>query len=88
MEREVINSIECAFWHKDFDVATEDLEWEHIEDMRETDEDASVHDYVISQKTDCPYCGKANNILATMKGTSIAQITSMKIITMERDALI
>lgn len=38
MGRQVINNIECGFCHKDFDVATEDIEWEHQNDAGATEE--------------------------------------------------
>lgn len=88
MGRQIINHIECGFCHKEFDVATEDLEWEHIEDVGETDEDVTLHDYAISQKIDCPFCSKANSILVVMKGTSVAKIESMEVKSMELDTLL
>ena len=56
MAREIINSIKCGFCHEKFDVATEDIEWEHINDAGETDTDSDVYDFSVSQKIKCPNC--------------------------------
>ena len=34
MGRQVINKIECGKCHREFDVATEDIEWEHLTDAK------------------------------------------------------
>ena len=47
MAREIINSIKCGFCHEKFDVATEDIEWEHINDAGETDTDSDVYDFSV-----------------------------------------
>ena len=53
MGRQVINQIECAKCHKMFDVATEDIEWEHLSDAGETEEDNTIHDFNVFQTVDC-----------------------------------
>lgn len=87
MAREIINSIECGFCHKKFDVATEDIEWEHINDAGETDTDSDVHDFFVSQEVKCPNCGKNNKILVKMKGKSSCDITAIEVISMQPEAL-
>lgn len=75
--------IECGKCHKAFDVATEDIEWEHISDAGETEEDSTIHDFNVFQTVDCPYCGKGNKIVLHAKGKSEADIDSMKVISLE-----
>ena len=87
MAREIINSIKCGFCHEKFDVATEDIEWEHINDAGETDTDSDVYDFSVSQKIKCPNCGKSNKILVKMKGKSSCDITEIEGISMEFGAL-
>ena len=88
MSRQIINTIQCAHCHKEFAVATEDLEWEHISDIGETDDDSSIHDFAIHQSVVCPHCGKSNKILAKMRGTTPATIdfSSLEVISMELGA--
>lgn len=83
MGRQAINSIECGFCHKDFDVATEDIEWEHQIDAGETEEDSTIHDFSVFQTVDCPYCGKANKIVMHAKGKSESQFDTMEVISLE-----
>lgn len=84
MGRDIINMIECGFCHKEFDVATEDIEWEHQVDAGETDEDSSVHDYTVFQTIDCPHCGKPNKIVMHGKGKNAASLSSMEIVSLEK----
>lgn len=83
MGLERISTIECGFCHKEFDVATEDIEWEHLVDAGETDEDSSVHDYHVSQTVDCPHCRKSNKILMHAKGKNPALFSSMEVVSLE-----
>lgn len=71
MGRTVIDYTECAFCHKKFDVATEDIAWETKVDMGERDDNPSLHDYIISQKLECPKCGKENDMILTMKADTM-----------------
>ena len=84
MGREIINVIECGYCHKEFDVAAEDIEWEHQVDAGETDEDSSVHDYNVFQAVDCPHCGKQNKIVMHAKGKNAAAFISKIVISMEK----
>ena len=88
MGRQIINSIECGYCHKTFKVATEDLEWEHIVDIGERDDDATLHDFAISQKVDCPHCGKANNIIYKTVGHSDMDLQEGEVMSMEPSALL
>lgn len=83
MGRQIINDIECAFCHKVFDVATEDIEWEHLSDAGETEEDSTIHDYSVFQTVNCPHCGKPNKIVLHSKGKSEAQLDSWKVFSLE-----
>jgi phage FluMu protein Com len=83
MGRQIINNIECGFCHKNFDVATEDIEWEHQNDAGATEEDSTVLDFSAFQTVDCPYCGKANKIVMHAKGKSESQSDTMKVISLE-----
>lgn len=88
MGRQIINSIECSYCHKTFKVATEDLEWEHIEDIGERDDDASLHDFAISQKVECTHCGMANNILYKTVGHSDMDLQEGEVMSMEPSVLL
>lgn len=88
MAREIINQIECGFCHKIFNVATEDLEWEHITDVGEREDNPGLHDYAISQKVTCPHCGKANDILYRSIGRSSTDIVSQEVMSMEPSVLL
>lgn len=87
MAREIINKIECGFCHKNFEVATEDLEWEHITDIGECDNDSSLHDFSISQKVECPHCCKENSILYKTVGKSAMELTKGEVMSMEPNVL-
>lgn len=83
MERQVINKIECAKCHKEFDVATEDIEWEHLTDAGEKDDNSGIHDYYVVQKVSCPYCDKLNNIVFVAQGKSEAHLDTMEVVLLE-----
>ena len=83
MGRQIINMIECGYCNKEFAVATEDIEWEHIEDAGETDEDSTVHDYHVFQTANCPHCSKPNKIVMHAKGKNEASLCSMKVDSLE-----
>lgn len=83
MGRQIINNIECGFCHKDFDVATEDIEWEQQSDAGATEENSTIHDFSVFQAVDCPYCGKANKIVMHAKGKSESQFDTLEFISLE-----
>lgn len=83
MGRQVINKIECAKCHKEFDVATEDIEWEHLTDAGETEDNSGIHDYHVFQKVSCPHCDELNKIIFVAQGVSEAQLNKMKVVSME-----
>ena len=85
MGRDIINMIECGKCHKAFDVVTEDIEWEHLNDAGETEDDSAIHDYSVFQTVDCPYCGKANKMVMHAKGKSESQLDTMKVFSLEVD---
>lgn len=62
MGRQIINDIECCKCHKQFDVATEDIEWERLNDMGVCEVAPKTKQEGLLQKVTCPYCGKKNNI--------------------------
>lgn len=82
MGRQVITDTTCAFCAKSFQIATEDIEWEHMSDCGETDENPNLKDFSISQKISCPHCGKDNEILINIKGKNEVDLdlTSIKVI--------
>lgn len=82
MGRKVINSIECKRCHNKFDVATEDIEWEHLEDRGECDEDNSLHDYGIWQNAICHHCNEKNKILVKARGKSKTDLDEIEVISM------
>lgn len=84
MGRQIINNIECAKCHKMFDVATEDLEWEHADEMEADDSVSGYPETHIMQKIECPYCGKENTIVYkgirnTDNGTYTHEVFSMEL---------
>lgn len=87
MGRIKINRIECGYCHKMIDVATEDLEWEHIEDIGERDDNPNLHDFAISQKVQCPHCDRENNILNKTKGKSAMDLQEGEVLSIERSVL-
>lgn len=85
MGREIINTIECIKCHRTFDVATEDIEWEHLSDAGETEEDSAIRDYSVFQTVQCPHCGKDNKIVMHARGKSEAAFDTLKVISLEFD---
>lgn len=83
MAREIINNITCGKCGKLFDVATEDIEWEHLEDAGEKEENPEIHDYSVFQTVDCPHCGAKNRIVMHAKGKSAANLESLKVFSLE-----
>jgi len=83
MGREIINKIECGKCHKQFDVATEDIEWEHFNDAGETEEDSTIRDFNVFQAVDCPHCGNENKIVLHAKGKSAAELDTFEVFSME-----
>lgn len=83
MGRQVINTIECAKCHKVFDVATEDIEWEHLTDAGETDDNGGIHDYHVFQIVSCPHCDKDNNVIFIAQGSSEVHLNTMKVVSLE-----
>ena len=83
MGRQVINSIECGKCHKEFDVATEDIEWEHLNDAGETEDDSTMHDFNVFQTIKCPHCGKENKIVMEAKGKSGAEINQIQVLSLK-----
>jgi Fe2+ or Zn2+ uptake regulation protein len=65
MGKQLINQVQCQHCGKMFDINTEDIEWEHLEDRGESDVHAPLHDMSLLQKVICanPNCGKENTIL-------------------------
>lgn len=63
MGKQVINNIKCAKCHRDFDVATEDLEWEHAHEIEAGDSPSGFPETGIMQEIKCPHCSKANTII-------------------------
>lgn len=83
MGRQVINKIKCAKCGRMFDVATEDLEWEHAVEMEAGDSKSGYPETGIMQNIDCPHCGKPNTIVYrgihnTDNGTNTHEVFSMK----------
>ena len=83
MGRTIINTIYCSKCSREFDVATEDIEWERINDAGETEEDRSIHDYNVFQTVECPYCGKKNSIVMHAKGESDEQLNTLEVISLD-----
>lgn len=87
MGRQIINSIECGYCHKEITVATEDIEWENLSDIGGRDEDPNLHDFALYQKVECPYCKKANNILFKAVGRSNTELNKGEVLSMELSVL-
>lgn len=83
MGRQVINKIECGKCHREFDVATEDIEWEHLTDAGEVEDGSPIHDYGVFQTVECHHCGVKNKIVLHAKGKSEADFDTMKVISLE-----
>lgn len=82
MGKQAIANTTCAFCNKLIKIASEYINWEHISDCGETEENPELKDFSIHQKIRCPHCGKDNQITITMKGTDESNIdpTSIKVI--------
>lgn len=74
MGRDNLKVMKCGACGKEFSVATEDLEWEHLTDCGETDDDPSMRDYSISQDLVCPSCGRKNKVMVNFRGKSSANL--------------
>lgn len=85
MGKQVLDTIVCCKCHRMFDVATENIEWEHISDAGETEDDASIHDFKVFQSVECPHCRKENRILLHAKGKAEDQLETMVIISLEKE---
>lgn len=85
MGRQVINTIECIKCHRSFDVATEDIEWENLNDAGEIENDCTIHDYSVFQTVQCPRCEKENKIVMHAKGKSEAAFDTLEVISLEID---
>ena len=82
MGKQVINQIECGQCHQMFDVATEDIEWKHLKDAGEVENNKPKHDFYVVQKVRCPHCGKMNIIIMHALGVSSSNLASMKVISL------
>ena len=83
MGKTIINTIGCVKCHKEFDVATEDIKQEHLNDAGEVEEGNTIHDFNVFQTVRCPYCHKENKIVLHAKGKSESELTSMRVISLE-----
>lgn len=83
MGRQIINTIECGKCHKEFDVATEDIEWEHLTDDGETEDNSGMRDYSVFQTVGCPHCHANNKIVFYAQGKSSAELSTMKVVSLE-----
>lgn len=65
MGRKVINDIKCAKCGRVFDVATEDLKWEHAVESKAGDTKSGYPETGIMQKIECPNpkCRYENSIV-------------------------
>ena len=88
MGRQIINTIECSKCHREFGVATEDIEWEHLTDAGEVEDSNPIHDFNVFQTVDCPYCDSKNQIVFHAKGESEASFNSMKVVSLEEGDII
>lgn len=82
MGRQIINSIKCGRCHKEFDVATEDIEWEHLTDAGEVEDDSPIHDYGVFQIVECPYCYGKNKIVFCAKGKPDSDFCTMDVVSL------
>lgn len=78
--RQKIKTIQCPYCKKDFDVNTEDIEWEHLEDLGEVDDNNDLHDFGLFQKVTCSHCYANIQIVFNAKGKNVVNISSMDII--------
>ena len=86
MGREVINKIKCAKCGREFDVATEDLEWEHAVESEAGDTKSGYPETGIMQKIECPNskCRYKNTIVYrgihnTDTGTCMQEVYSLEL---------
>lgn len=77
------NTIECCKCHREFDVYTEEIEWEHLSDADEIEVGSPIHDYSMFQIVDCPYCESKNNIMFHAKGKSELSFDFMEVASLE-----
>ena len=83
MGRQVINSIKCSKCGHEINIATEDIEWEHLEDRGPVDNDLTIHDYGVFQSVTCPYCKAQQKIVFTARGKDMANLNEMKGISLD-----
>lgn len=86
--KEKIGTITCKKCKKEFDVNTEDLEWHHLTDHGEREDDPCKRDFATYQKVRCPHCNTENEVLVKAVGESSDKIESVEVISMEIDVLI
>ena len=85
MGRQVINCICCSQCGREFNVATEDIEWEHLQDIGEADDGTSIRDYGLFQKVTCPFCNADQKIVFAAKGRDESHIEKMTVVSLEID---
>lgn len=83
MGREIINKIICSKCGNEFDVATEDIEWEHLDDLGEIDENTNLKDFGVMQTVSCPICNAEQKIVFKAKGENAVHLSEMKVISLE-----
>lgn len=76
MGKQLINQVQCQHCGKMFDINTEDIEWEHLQDAGENDSYAPMHDKGLFQNLKCPHCHNDNSI----RYTEISDVNSGKLI--------
>ena len=79
MGRQVINRIKCGNCSREFDVATEDIEWDHLADLGPVDDGSNIRDYGVIQSVTCPYCKETQKIVFAAKGKDEAHLDKMKV---------
>lgn len=88
MGRQVINKIECAQCHKMFDVATEDLEWEHAVEMEAGETKSGYPETRMMQKIECPCCKKENTIAYKAIHNTGAETCTHEVYSLELEILL
>lgn len=83
MGREIINKIACNKCSREFDVATEDIEWEHLDALGENDDNPALKDFGLIQKFSCPYCGTTQKIAFSAIGGNEGHFSEMKVVSLE-----
>ena len=86
MGRQVINDITCANCKRNFNVATEDIKWEHLEQIGESN-DNGINDYFVNQSVVCPHCHHDNKILFKAKGKTPEDLDKFEVISMEKNVI-